>query len=154
MIQDNHSFKRFRDCSLGLLIIGVLCVLAFFSTGRAFADGWPTYRFDNARGGVSSEEVQPPLSLSWVYESLHPPKPAWHPPAEEMPRMHKDNAFHATIGGGMVFFGSSVDDRVFAVDKKKGGVIEREGAFIDFTPGWPPARIDSAHPIESGSGLR
>ena len=29
-------------------------------------------------------------------------------------------------------------------------MIESAGAFVDFTPGWPPARIDSAHPIEDG----
>ena len=41
-------------------------------------------------------------------------------------------------------------ENVESVDKNKGGVIESEGAFIDFTPGWPPARIDPAHPIEDG----
>lgn len=42
------------------------------------------------------------------------------------------------------------DENIDSVEKKKGGVIEVEGAFIDFTPGWPPARIDPAHPIEDG----
>lgn len=37
-----------------------------------------------------------------------------------------------------------------SVAKNKGGVIESHGAFVDFTPGWPPARIDAAHPIEPG----
>lgn len=37
-----------------------------------------------------------------------------------------------------------------SVNKNKGGVIEAEGAFVDFTPGWPPARVDDAHPIEPG----
>jgi mono/diheme cytochrome c family protein len=41
-------------------------------------------------------------------------------------------------------------DNIAAVQKKKGGVIERDGAFIDFTPGWPGARVDPAHPIEEG----
>ncbi len=41
-------------------------------------------------------------------------------------------------------------ENIESVDKKKGGVIEVGGAFVDFTPGWPPARIDSAHPIEDG----
>ncbi|MEZ6067304.1 MAG: DUF1592 domain-containing protein [Planctomycetaceae bacterium] len=42
------------------------------------------------------------------------------------------------------------NDNVVSVDEKKGGVITREGAFIDFSPGWPPARVDAAHPIEAG----
>jgi len=41
-------------------------------------------------------------------------------------------------------------ENIDSVKQKKGGVIELAGAFIDFTPGWPPARIDEAHPIEDG----
>jgi hypothetical protein len=37
-----------------------------------------------------------------------------------------------------------------SVKKKNGGVLEHGGAFIDFTPGWPPARVDQCHPIEPG----
>lgn len=37
-----------------------------------------------------------------------------------------------------------------SVAKNKGGVIESHGALVDFTPGWPPARLDPAHPIEGG----
>lgn len=41
-------------------------------------------------------------------------------------------------------------ENIASVKGKKGGVIEASGAFVDFTPGWPPARVDAAHPIESG----
>lgn len=41
-------------------------------------------------------------------------------------------------------------ENLASVQGKKGGVIESSGAFVDFTPGWPPARTDPAHPIESG----
>ena len=41
-------------------------------------------------------------------------------------------------------------ENIGSVKGKKGGVIESHGAFVDFTPGWPPARIDPAHPIEDG----
>ena len=34
--------------------------------------------------------------------------------------------------------------------KKKGGVIKVSDSFVKFTPGWPPVRIDEAHPIEDG----
>jgi mono/diheme cytochrome c family protein len=37
-----------------------------------------------------------------------------------------------------------------SVEQNKGGVIEKDGAFVKFTPGWPPVRIDEAHPIEDG----
>jgi Protein of unknown function (DUF1592)/Protein of unknown function (DUF1588)/Protein of unknown function (DUF1587)/Protein of unknown function (DUF1585)/Protein of unknown function (DUF1595)/Planctomycete cytochrome C len=41
-------------------------------------------------------------------------------------------------------------DNIDSVKKAKGGVIESSGAFVDFTPGWPPSRTDPAHPIEGG----
>lgn len=41
-------------------------------------------------------------------------------------------------------------ENIESVEKKKGGVITSQGAFVDFTPGWPPSRIDPAHPIEDG----
>lgn len=41
-------------------------------------------------------------------------------------------------------------ENISSVKGKKGGVLSRDGAFVDFTPGWPPARTDSAHPIEDG----
>ncbi len=41
-------------------------------------------------------------------------------------------------------------ENISSVKGKKGGVIESEGAFVDFTPVWPPARVDPAHPIEDG----
>ncbi|QDU60418.1 hypothetical protein Pan216_12570 [Planctomycetes bacterium Pan216] len=42
-------------------------------------------------------------------------------------------------------------ENIGSVKGKKGGVIESHGAFVDFTPGWPPARVDAAHPIEGGT---
>ena len=33
-----------------------------------------------------------------------------------------------------------VEDNIESVKRNKGGVIESHGAFVDFTPGWPPAR--------------
>ncbi|MCA8992107.1 MAG: DUF1592 domain-containing protein [Planctomycetaceae bacterium] len=41
-------------------------------------------------------------------------------------------------------------DNIDSVKGNKGGVIEDHGAFVDFTPGWPPARVDASHPIERG----
>jgi hypothetical protein len=37
-----------------------------------------------------------------------------------------------------------------SVEKAQGGVIEVEGSFVDFTPGWPPVEVGGAHPIEDG----
>lgn len=37
-----------------------------------------------------------------------------------------------------------------AVAKKNDGVIEDHGAYVDFSPGWPPLRLDGAQPVEGG----
>ena len=41
-------------------------------------------------------------------------------------------------------------ENIDSVKKKKGGVIEVGGSLVKFTPGWPPVRIDPAHPIDEG----
>ncbi len=41
-------------------------------------------------------------------------------------------------------------ENITSVKQKRGGTIQANGAFVKYTPGWPPARIDSAHPIEDG----
>jgi len=43
-----------------------------------------------------------------------------------------------------------IKENIDSVKKNKGGVVEVDGSFVKFTPGWPPARIDDAHPIEDG----
>ncbi len=43
-----------------------------------------------------------------------------------------------------------VKENIDSVEKKKGGTIEVNNSFVKFTPGWPPVRLDSAHPIEAG----
>jgi len=98
-------------CLLGLLIlpaVGAICN----------AGDWPTYRADAARSGASSETVGPELFLQWRYVPAHPPKPAWPMPAEELPRMHNDNAYHAVIAGNNVYFGCSVTNKVYSIDAK------------------------------------
>lgn len=41
-------------------------------------------------------------------------------------------------------------ENIDSVEKKKGGTMEVENSFVKFAPGWPPARLDSAHPTEEG----
>ncbi len=43
-----------------------------------------------------------------------------------------------------------IKENIDSVAKKKGGTIEVQNSFVKFTPGWPPARLDAAHPIEAG----
>ncbi|NQT17414.1 MAG: PQQ-binding-like beta-propeller repeat protein, partial [Planctomycetes bacterium] len=116
--------------SLGTVLLLAGCTLTF-SIAPAAADGWPTYRHDIARSGVSSETMPVPLIESWVYRSAHAPRPAWDdPPAKplggkgfrELRRMHFDDVFQVVAADGAVYFGSSVDNKVYSLDAATGAV--------------------------------
>jgi len=88
------------------------------TAGRA----WPTYRFDVTRSGATDETVGPELFLLWKYLPRHAPNLAWPMPAEEMPRMHCDNAYHVALADGNVYFASSVTNKVYAIDVASGKI--------------------------------
>jgi outer membrane protein assembly factor BamB len=107
----------------------VLFLAILIKPGITKAEDWPTFMHDNQRSGVTSEQLQPPLSESWVFKSLHPPQPAWPLPAKQdfwhrhynlRATVTYDRAFHVVGAGDMVFFGSSADDKVYALDARTG----------------------------------
>ena len=105
-----------------LILFGVLLVIC--TTSQA---DWPTYRHDNARSGSTSESLRAPLRLGWVYTSAHPPHPAWSGPAEraregylQRHRVIFDDAFQVAAGGNVVYFGSSSDHKIHALDAATG----------------------------------
>ena len=98
----------------------VLAIAAAVLCDVAVAQDWMTYRHDNARSGMTAERVSPPLSLSWMFRPTHPPQPAWYEPAEELPRMRFDSAYHVTVADNTVYFGSSVDNKVYALNANTG----------------------------------
>ncbi|UCC97779.1 MAG: PQQ-binding-like beta-propeller repeat protein [Phycisphaerales bacterium] len=106
-----------------------LVLAMFFSLRSANADDWPTFMHDNHRSGVTGERLQPPLSQSWVFEAVRPPEPAWPPPAKQDYYHHHhnlretvayDRAFGVVGAGQTIFFGSSADDKVYALDARTG----------------------------------
>lgn len=93
------------------------------------AEDWPTYLHDAQRSGVATDGVQLPLHERWVWRSYEPPKPAWADPQPkpvegnlELPRLRFDDAFHAVIAGDTVYFGSSVEHTIYALDADTGQV--------------------------------
>ena len=109
-----------------------LCLLlnVFLAPIGANGADWPTYRCDNARTGCTSETLVLPLVLRWLHVSLHPPQPAWPAPAER-PRegfilRHRvifDDAFQVVAAGGRLYFGSSADNKLYALDAATGEEI-------------------------------
>lgn len=91
--------------------------------------GWTTYRCDNRRSGVTSSSLSFPLVSKWVHHSPLPPQMAWTGPAKwdaysgnsGLQSMRNfDPCFYVTSDGESVFFGSSADDAIHALDLKTG----------------------------------
>lgn len=107
------------------------------------AADWPTYRHDLRRSGITSESLDPHLTLQWSFVPRYRPKPAWPMPGEETPRMHSDRAMHVVSDGTSVYFGSSIDHQIYALDSRTG-----ENRWTFFSEG--PIRFA---PVVSGERL-
>jgi outer membrane protein assembly factor BamB len=113
-----------------LLATAVLCLL----THVAWAADWPQYRADAARSGYTSERLAADLSPRWIYKSRHNPRPAW---LGDDTRMPFDYAYHTVVADGLLFFGSSADCKVYALDAATGE--ERWAFFTDAPVRFAPA---------------
>ena len=118
MEQHAWGFRRAhaRDaCALG--------IVALLLGSTLEAEDWPTYMHDNARSGITREALALPLSLHW---RITPPAPhvrAWPGPQEgygERRRLVFDDAFATVVVGETVYFGSSVDNKIHAVELATG----------------------------------
>jgi outer membrane protein assembly factor BamB len=91
------------------------------------ADDWPAYMHDRSRSGVANESLTLPLHRAWARDFNGRPAPAWAPPQVipiegriELPRVQFDDAWYPIIAGDTVFFGSTADHKVYAIDVKTG----------------------------------
>lgn len=96
-----------------MCVVATVPSLLFGSLSEA-AD-WPTWRFDAGRSASSPEELPVPLSVKWIRDA-GPLKPAW----PEDPRLHFDASYEPVVAGELLFYGSSRNDSVSAVDLKTG----------------------------------
>ena len=106
----------------GSLVRTLLFWLAVPVAQPALAGDWPTYRHDPARTGASSEQLPTTLDVRWTSVPAHPPRPAWPEPGEERARSHVDEVYAVAADERRVFFGSSVDNKVCALDAATGEV--------------------------------
>ena len=95
----------------------VVLLLVCLVVPQALATDWPQYRADAARSGYSPDPLPAKLAPQWVYRPMHAPVPAWR---GDDTRMAFDYVFHTVIADGLLFFGSSADCAVHALDAKTG----------------------------------
>ena len=112
----------------------LIAALLFPCWQTSRGSGWHQFRADAARSGYTSEPLPSSLSLRWVYKPTHPPQPAWQ--AEDT-RMPFDHAYHAIIAKGLVFFGNSANNKVYALDLTTGR--EQWSFFADSPVRFAPA---------------
>ena len=99
----------------------VLMALALVGTSLCAAKGlwaadWPAYLHDLARSGVTEDALPAPLHAQWIHQPAHAPRPAWPEPGRELNRLAFDYGYEVTAAGGLVYFGSSADHKVYAIE--------------------------------------
>ena len=108
----------------------VICGLVGSVASRTMADDWPTYLHDYQRAGFTAQTLPPQLRLAWVYRAAEKPVMAWSGPRSEpieghymKHRVDFDAAMQVVISQGRLYFGSTVDHRVYCLDAKSGETI-------------------------------
>ena len=118
-----------------------ICLFSLVTLGQA-AD-WPTYQHDYARTGVARESLLAPFTDGWVHRYRHAPRPAWRGEAkwdgynkvyDLKSRQIFDYAYHPVIADGLLYYGSSADDKIYCLDATTG-----EQRWTFFTEG--PVRL-------------
>ena len=69
---------------------------------------------------VQPSKLRFPLHAAWVYEPAQLPQPAWPIPRKEKHRLDFDYAPVPVASGGLVYFGSTADDTLRALDANTG----------------------------------
>jgi outer membrane protein assembly factor BamB len=88
----------------------------------AAAEDWPAYDKDVGRSATSDERLTLPLGTAWVHETSQRPRPAWTEPGRTANMFDFDSAFQPVVAGGLVYFGSSADDTLYALDAADGSI--------------------------------
>ena len=105
--------------SLSVAFLVVAAGMAGLAAPADAAD-WPQYRFDGSRSGCTPERIGAGLSLRWLRHARHAPHRAWVGRRFALSRMRFDWAPAAVVAGGTVYFGSSADHKVYALDAATG----------------------------------
>jgi outer membrane protein assembly factor BamB len=110
--------------------LAALCLLVMPGSVSRCQD-WPTYMHDNFRSGVTEARLGLPLREAWSFQPRCAPAPAWPAPAKqdfyhdhyELRALETyDYAFHVIAAGDAVYFGSSSQDKIYALDAKRGAI--------------------------------
>ncbi|MBN1853587.1 MAG: PQQ-binding-like beta-propeller repeat protein [Pirellulales bacterium] len=106
-----------------------LAMIVLLFPSSSCGHDWPTYLGDVRRSGLSPERLTLPLQETWIYRSQAAPRPAWPEPAQcDVLHAYQnlrscvafDRAFQLVADADTVYFGSSADDQIHALDAVTG----------------------------------
>ena len=111
---------------MALLRALVATIVLQVSAATVLAD-WSTYLNGNDRAGYSPTDLIFPLKLVWQHKTPAKPQMAWEGPRnapieghEMRHRVDFDDAMQTVISNGRVYFGSTVDHRLYCVKSTTG----------------------------------
>jgi len=93
-----------------------LVSIACLAHGDEVRADWPMQRGNAGRTSYTSEPLPENLSLAWKRVDRHGPRRAW----PSRLRLQFDHTFYPVAAGDSIYFGSSADDRVVAIDADSG----------------------------------
>ncbi len=101
----------------------LISIFLAFSVGWGVrAADWPMYGADVHRSRIGREAIELPLRAKWMFTPSQMPRPAWPDPVKERHRLDFDYAPQLVVAAKTVFFGSSADDTLRALDGQTGQV--------------------------------
>lgn len=84
-------------------------------------EDWPCYQKDARRSAVTRETLAFPLSARWLRPAARP-APAWPEPGRAVNMFDFDYTYPPVAADGRVFYASSADDTLYAMDARSGAV--------------------------------
>ena len=103
--------------SIRRLLPAVAALVGTMDVGSAAA---ADHLFGNRRTGYTSGPLTPPYRLVWTHRARHKPRQSWAEPAWEVQRIDFDYAYAVSAGNGLVYYASSSDHAVHALDLSTG----------------------------------
>ncbi len=126
-----RGLRSLSPAAAGVWLPMILLVLC---CSTLWAGDWPQFRFDAARAGYTPEPLPAQLSHQWTHRAVQPPDPAW---VGQDTRLPFDHAPQVVVADGMLFFGSSADCCLRALDAATGE--QRWAVFTDGPIRFAPA---------------